>query len=198
MNALNLTQTGAPAVEPLTSAEVADFLRIDSAEETNTIDLLIASARQEAEDYTGRQIITATWQWKCDTWPADPDGVIWVPKPNLATVTSITYVDTAGTTQTWSATEYTVDTVSVPGRIYCAYGYSYPDLREIENAVTITYTAGYGATASTVPARLRLAMLHMIGHWYENREPVNIGNIVNYLPAMGRNLLNEYWHGRIW
>lgn len=195
---LNLSQTGAPSVEPLTAQEVSDFLRIDSPDESTYIDLLIQAARSAAEDYTGRQLITATWKWYCDEWPVDSDGAIWVPKPNLLTVTSITYVDPEGTTQTWSASEYSVDIVSVPGRITEAYGYTYPTARSIENAITITYTAGYGATASTVPARLRLGMLHMIAHWYETREPVNIGNIVNPLPDMGKQLLDEFWHGRIW
>ena len=38
------------------------------------------------------------------------------------------------------------------------------------DAILIRYIAGYGATAASVPEEVKLAMLMMIGHFYENRE----------------------------
>jgi hypothetical protein len=37
---------------------------------------------------------------------------------------------------------------------------------------------GFGDTAAAVPSRIRAAMKLLIGTWYENRESVNVGNIV--------------------
>ncbi len=39
---------------------------------------------------------------------------------------------------------------------------------------------------------IKLAIMMMVGHWYENREPVNIGNIVNEVPFSFRFLLEPY------
>jgi uncharacterized phiE125 gp8 family phage protein len=60
------------------------------------------------------------------------------------------------------------------------------------DAVTIEFTAGYGAAASAVPAEIKQAMYLMIGHWYENRESVNVGNIVNELPFAAQALLEPF------
>jgi len=39
---------------------------------------------------------------------------------------------------------------------------------------------------------IKLAMLLLVGHWYENREPVNIGNISTTLPYGFEALLEPY------
>jgi uncharacterized phiE125 gp8 family phage protein len=100
-----------------------------------------------------------------------PVSEILVPRPPLISVSSITYVDGNGTTQTLSAAAYKVDTDSEPGRITPAYGYCWPTTRAEINAIAITYVAGY-ATRAAVPASIKQAMLLLIGHWYENREAV--------------------------
>ncbi len=49
-----------------------------------------------------------------------------LPKGTLQKVTSIKYIDANGTQQTLAATEYTVDTVEVPGRVRLAFGKYWP------------------------------------------------------------------------
>ena len=53
-------------------------------------------------------------------------------------------------------------------------------------AVTVTATVGFGATAeagaAAAPETLKHVTRLLIGSWYENREAVNVGNIVNELP----------------
>lgn len=39
---------------------------------------------------------------------------------------------------------------------------------------------------------VKLALMLLVGHWYENREPVNIGNIVSTLPFGFESLLEPY------
>jgi len=39
---------------------------------------------------------------------------------------------------------------------------------------------------------VKLALMLLVGHWYENREPVNIGNIVSALPFGFESLLDPY------
>jgi uncharacterized phiE125 gp8 family phage protein len=39
------------------------------------------------------------------------------------------------------------------------------------NAVEVEFIAGYGAGAASVPSPIRLAIIHLVCHWFENREP---------------------------
>ena len=54
-------------------------------------------------------------------------------------------------------------------------GVIWPQPGKAANGVEIDFTAGYGALATDVPAPLREALLLLIAHWYENREPIAVG-----------------------
>lgn len=152
--------------------EAKAHLRVDVDDENLLIDTLRQAARELVETITQRALITQTWDLKLDDFPwwYEP---IWVPKPPIASITSVTYVDQGGTTQTWSPTLYTTDLPTGPharaGRIDPAFQQIYPVTRFIPNSVTVRFVAGYGA-ASDVPAGLRAAMKLLIGNWYMNRE----------------------------
>lgn len=163
-----LSQSAAPAAEPITLAEARLHMRIQTdytAEDSLIEDALIPAARQYCETVTGRQFITATWVMKMDEFPL----VIWLPRPPAITVTSITYLDTAGDSQTVTAANYTLDTYALKGRITEAYGEVWPSTQSVANAVTVTYTAGYGAAATAVPETLKAAVLMVVADLYEHR-----------------------------
>jgi uncharacterized phiE125 gp8 family phage protein len=106
--------------------------------------------------------------------------MILVPRPPLQSVSSIAYVDSTGSTQTMDASAYIVDTRSEPGRITPAYGTCWPTARCQINAVTITYVAGW--TTATMPDTVKHLMRLWVGHFFEHRDAVNIGNIVSEIP----------------
>jgi uncharacterized phiE125 gp8 family phage protein len=184
---MGLALITAPTDEPITLDEAKEHCRVDVDDDDNYITSLIAAARRITESMTDRALITQTWRLKLDRFPCD---CIYVPRPPLASVSSITYVDTQGATQTWSSTEYRVDTDSYVGRITPAYGYTWPVLLPVINAVTITFVAGYG-NADAVPQDLKQAMLMLIGHMYENREPVTFGQ-PSLLPLGYNTLVGPY------
>jgi len=132
----------------------------------------ITAARQYCETFTHRALVSQTWDLAQDVFPNGFES-LWIPKPPLVSVTSVSYVDQPGVTQTWSASLYTVDAPAGPwarqGRIVPTYLQIYPVTRAIENAVTVRFVAGYGAAAS-VPAPIKVAMKLLIGHWWVNRE----------------------------
>jgi uncharacterized phiE125 gp8 family phage protein len=156
-----------------------------------TLTTLVAAVRERAEAATGRQLLTATWDLRLDTFPCGVQpfelGLHWsfdrignmfldIPRPPLQSVSSITYIDTAGQTQTWSSANYVVDAPSGPrgrrGRIAPAYGVVWPFTQAQINAATVRFVAGYGATGAAVPALLRQAQLMDLAALYENREAV--------------------------
>jgi len=185
-----LTQTVAPTIEPVTIQEAQAHLRQEDQQEVGYITALITAARMHAEAYTQRSLNTQTWRFKLDSWPTG--YCLSLPRPNLISVTGITYVDTDGTTQTLAADQYLVDAASEPGRVEPAYGVCWPDVRSQAGAVTITYTAGYGATRALVPQPIKQAILILIGQWYENREATISGTIVAKMPDAWEALLSPF------
>lgn len=175
----NTADSGLGAAVPSTNTTLEPELRA-----------LLITAREAVETFLRRAIITQTWRLTLDSFPRETD-FIRLPKPKLLTVSSIQYVDGTGATQTMSADDYVVDTATLPGRILLGYGKVWPLTRDYYNAVTITFTAGYGATAAAVPERVKQAIKLIIADLYKNRETLNIGNIINELPAVKSLLWSE-------
>lgn len=178
-----------PAVEPISLDEAKLHRRIDGSAEDTLLSDLIVAARETFEEDTGRQLNTATWRLHLDRFPVGREPLV-IPKAPLLAVSAITYVDVAGATQTWSAAEYTV---TAPAGPYARQGYvapvpaqNYPSTYRVADAVQVTFTAGYGATAGDVPAAARAAIYDMLGDLYEHREGVVVGTIVSRNPALDR------------
>jgi uncharacterized phiE125 gp8 family phage protein len=127
---------------------------------------LIASARAAAELELGRYLITQTLDMYLDEFPCEEPYEIYLPP--IQSVSAITYVDSAGVTQTLSAPDYLVDSNSKPARITPAYGLYWPYTREQNNAVKVRFIAGYGS-ASSVPDCIKQWMLMRIADLWTNR-----------------------------
>ncbi len=162
-----------PTVEPLTAAEAKSHLRVDDATDDTLIGDYIEAARQFVEAFTRRQLITATWYCYLDEFPGEDYIQLAYPPLQSVVASGFKYYNTDGVLTTWAATNFSVDTAAIPGRIILAYGISWPSTRDIHNAIQITFKAGYGDAATAVPEALRLAMRQLISHWYENREAVS-------------------------
>jgi len=136
---------------------------------------LIASARAAAELELRRYLVTQTLDAYFDAFPCGERSEILLPP--LQSVTSITYVDIDGATQTLAADQYQVDAKSQPARIKPAYGLTWPSTREQDNAVIVRFVAGYGPAAA-VPACIKQWMLMRIATMYEKTDGVITGTIV--------------------
>tara|TARA_R100000655_G_scaffold71369_1_gene109738 strand:+ start:7323 stop:7904 length:582 start_codon:yes stop_codon:yes gene_type:complete len=169
--------TTPPSIEPVTVAEAKSQLRISGSDEDTLIGNYITVARQTLEVLMRRAFITQTITLSYDTFVND----FRLPRPPAISVTSIQYVDTDGATQTLSSGNYTLDNQIEPASIVPAYNVVYPDTRSQPNAVTIVYTAGYGANTTDVPESIRLAIRLLVGSYYENREATSVEK-VNDLP----------------
>lgn len=182
-----------PIEDPVTLQEAKDHLRVDISADDGVIRSLIQAARETAETITRRALITQTWNYILDVWP-DSDRIK-IPLPPLQSVSSITYKGTDGSTSTFAASSYIVDTNSEPGQVVLAYGESWPGTALYPvGGITVQFVAGYGDDPQDVPQQIRQAMLLLIGHWYENREDsVGVGN-VQRIPMGATSLL---WPHRV-
>lgn len=184
--------TTAPASEPVTTAEAKAFANVEISSDDTLIDGYIKAAREYVERVgLARSLMTQTITLKLDMFPETDETPILLPQPPVQSVTSISYVDTSGTTQAWSSSRYSVDTTSEPCRIVPAWGFSWPGTRYITNAVTVVYVAGY-ANAGAVPETIKTAIKFLACHWYQNREPIAIGSAVSNVPWTVQSLLETY------
>ena len=165
MQEIGMTETTAPVLEPVTTAEAKTWLHIDGSDEDTLIANLVKAYRKKVESWQRRALITQTWTLTADCFDdlKDASGALIIPKPVLQSITSIAYIDTDGDSQTWSSALYSVDIASQPGRVTPIYGEVYPSTRNIPNAVTIVFIAGYGTAQSTVPEETKTAIKILVG-----------------------------------
>jgi uncharacterized phiE125 gp8 family phage protein len=143
----SITVTIPPHAEPLGIQEIYNHLRITSTDEEAYILNLGTAAREMVESDTGRALVAQTFQLKLDEFP---DEII-LPRSPVISVSSITYKDTAGATQTLATTEYILHTADDPPKITLAYSKSWPSVYDEPRCITVTFIAGYAAkfTAAT-------------------------------------------------
>jgi uncharacterized phiE125 gp8 family phage protein len=193
---MNLTLVTPAATLPVSLAEAMAHIRGGDAEQS-LVAIYLAAAVQAVEDATGRALITETWRLAL---PEFPCGDIILPRAPLLSVTEVRYwTNVASPVDTvLLGTVYQVVAPSGPtapeGRVLLAPSQSWPSPQpDRADAVRITFTAGYGATAASVPAPLRAAVLLLTGDLYENREAGGAKALAEN-PAVQR-LLAPY---RIW
>lgn len=167
---MGLVISSEPAAALVSTADMKAHLRVDFSDDDDLIDSLVTVATKIAEAITGRAFISQTWKLYADDFGSS--DTIKIPKPPLQSITSIEYYDTAGSLQTWSSSEYEVDTISERGRVKVADGYSFPSLDNRINATIITFVAGYGDASTDVPTPIIEAVKQIVNHLYENRSPV--------------------------
>lgn len=161
-----------PSTEPIDLSTLKLHMRVDFADSDVLLDSYITAAREYAEETYDRALITQTWDFPMDTFPWDQQSIE-LPIWPLASVTSVTYYDNNNNPTVWPSTNYFVDSVSKPGRIVLGFGQGWPAVTlRPANAVVIRYVAGYGADASFVPWRTKVALMMLVDHWYENNAPI--------------------------
>ena len=177
----------APAVEPVTLVEVKRQRNVTGTDYDAELTRLIAAARQYVENYTGRALITQTWDLFLDEFPKR----IEMPFAPLQSVTTLKYTDTAGAQQTLSSALYTVSANAEPGYIVPAYNESWPDIRYEPDAVEVRYIAGSGDASTDMPEDLRNALFLLIGEWHENTEEAQPFNMTQ-IPYGVKALIDPY------
>lgn len=169
--------------------EIKRSLKIPTSNTDHDQDLvdLAVTAITMLERACGRLFLTRTVTWKFDEFPLE--DCLEVPLPPFISVTSIAYIDTDGVEQTWDSSKYLVST-STPGRIEPIESESWPTTKNRVDAVTITFSAGYGATESTIPAGIRQAIKTCVKYWFEEATPEG------EIPSGAMSLIDGFKHGR--
>ena len=188
-------QTG-PAVEPVTLSEAKAHLRVDTSDDDTYITGLVRAAREWVEEYLDRTLVNTQWVMRFDKFPPDGTHDIELPRPPIvasgtATAVTLTFTYENGTTATYGTSSYRVDRASTPGAVKTLYGQTWPPHLQDDNAISVTWWAGYGASGTDVPAAIRHAMLMLVAFWYDNRSTVLVGSISKQLEFAVESLLSS-------
>lgn len=153
------TTTVEPTLEPITLEQLKDRLRIGSTCEFDAeLSAILTTARKQVEADTYRRLVNQTIVGRLDGFLSVREIELRVAP--VSSITSITYVDQNGTTQTLATSVYGTDLLSTPPRIILKTSQNWVDTEpNTANSVAITFVAGYGATAASVPAQAKLAIV---------------------------------------
>jgi len=168
------------ATDPITLVEAKAHLRIDGTDEDALITSLVTAATGYAEGYTRRRLIDTEFDYTLDAFPTT--GGLILPQSPLLTVSSVTYIDTNGDSQTWSSSLYDVKIDTLLGAIAPVYGEDFPSTRSQTDAVTVRFTAGY-ANAAAVPEAIKSGIKLIVGHLFEQREAYVVGTTIAANPT---------------
>jgi uncharacterized phiE125 gp8 family phage protein len=183
----------APTSTPVTYEEVVAHLRVDADDEEELIRLYIDAATAYLDGYygvLGRALVTQTWIQKYDGWNAK----MYLPVFPVASITTVSYLNSAGTPTTVTATDYALYTDDCGDYVEFDQAFSYPTT-SVESGPKITITYVSGAAVSAVPVAIKQAMLLLIGHWFQNRETISSntgGGISTELAYTVKHLIAPY------
>ena len=195
---MNLTVVTQPPFEPVSLTDVYDHLRLDTEGSPPThvdddrLTRLITSARQHVELMCRRALVRQTLRLSMPSFPVSNDAwvssvsrnsltrVIRLPRPPIASVTSVTYFDGDNAQQTLADSNYYLTDEQVP-ELRFTTSFSTPTLYDRPDALRVTYLAGYtpegsppttqAEYAAAVPAALKDAILIGVQILYDDLKP---------------------------
>ncbi len=190
-----------PSVEPVTLAEVKLFARVDITDDDALLTSLITAARRRVEVELRQSLITQTFDFYIDGFPASlgtytalmravggvPTRLAIGPiavnlhRPPIQSITSVTYYDCANILQTLDPTTYRLKG-GIPAKLDPVYGTVWPIAQPTIDSVIIRCVAGYGDTSSSISENIKLGIKVLATQWYENRTPV--GEMPDFLAGV--------------
>src|SRR5690606_35870760 len=160
-----------PIVEPISLAEAKAHLRVDTSAEDTLIQSLIMASRLHIEAALDLALITQSWRIRRDAWPTS--RALMLP---LRPVQSLISVNAYGDDESADAIDsdsFILDGYANPARlVWRGVGTAPKASLAAANGIEIDIVAGFGDEPSDVPQSIRHALLLLVAHWYENREPV--------------------------
>jgi uncharacterized phiE125 gp8 family phage protein len=179
---------GAVSAEPVTLATGKTQCRLTAVDTSfdDEITRLITVARDHVEKRTGMRYAERSITIECDSFS---DFASRLPEAPLKTVTSVTYTDAEGASQTLADTIYQPAGNRFSPTIELKPDQSWP---EVAPASRIELVATFGGD---VPPEVVQAMLMLIAHWFNVKEAVNVGNIVTEVPMAVDALLTTEQRG---
>jgi uncharacterized phiE125 gp8 family phage protein len=175
-----------PAGLAITLADVKAYLNISSSTKDAMITSILKGAIEQAQEYAWCQFVNATWEKQFVGWPMFGNNELILGRGYVSSITSITYNDEAGTTQTWNAANYALDNYSTPNAVKLI-GDEWPTLNSKNPWIRVRFVAGFGADDTAVPDDIKDALRLMVVQNHDVR-----GDERPAMPKASEKILNRY------
>jgi len=152
-----------PSVEPVSLAELRDWLRVDSMTEDALLANLATTARLALEGHTRRGFVSQNWRFTYSSCGCD--GLMRLPLGPLRSLIALRCYDAGDVATTLPSAAVALD-----------FDDQRPALRILDAAARtksvrfeVDVAIGYGDSAASVPAPLRQAILMLATNWHARR-----------------------------
>lgn len=196
-----------PTVDPVTVAEVKNYLRVDGNAEDSVIESMIKAATLILEDYCDTKFIEQTWLEYHDCFPFKEKNEWWDGVKEIAIselYSQVPYMDLligpiknfvglktypdSGVAEVFDSSNYVVDNSNAFGRIALKMGNVWPTtiLRKV-NGIELEYVVGLSPDQAGLPSNVKQAIFILIARMYEKRGDEDI-----QIPPLSCSLLAPY------
>ena len=177
----------APTVEPITLTQAKAHLRVDHSDDDSVITAMSKAARAHIEAACGVRFAARTGVIiKCDSF----EDMARLPESPVTSITSISYLDTTGASQTLAGTVYELRAEGLEAGVVLKNGQTWPATQP-GSRITVTAAIGYAAA----PEDIQHALLMLTSHFYDNRSTVAVGLSVAELPMSVNALICNHRRG---
>ena len=151
-----------PTILAVTLEQAKLNLRVDGDYLDGLIEIWLQGIIAELEHEIGQCLMVQTWRVALPAFA----GAIRLPHPAIA-ITSVKYIDAAGTEQTMASSAYQVEVQAYKSLLRPALGTCWPsayvdafaDVGDLPPMVFIELTCGLGNTSDLTPANIQLYIL---------------------------------------
>ncbi len=189
-----LVVTSGAAEEPVTVSEAKAHLRLDGSAEDILVASLILTSRLHIEAALGLALIAQGWRLTLDQWPEN--GEVRFPLRPIRSIAQVTVKTSEGAITVIPPESYLLDGEGLRPCLLSRNGrWQAPGVPA--NGIEIEFIAGIGEAADGIPQPIRHAVLLLVAHWYEHRDPLEIGSTAAAIPAAVSDLLKPYREVRL-
>lgn len=169
----------APVEQPVSIAEIKAHTAIDFADDDTLLEGLLGAAVAYLDGLSGvlgRCLVNQDWQQSFVVW----DAQLPLPFPDVSSAV-VRYRDVDGNTQTVPSDQYEIIAGYEATYVRFLEAFTWPDVDSDRlQPIEVEFTAGYGLAAD-VPQQLKVAIMQISTHWYDNRDAVS-GGSMNAVP----------------
>jgi len=172
---------------PVSLADAKKHCRVEHNEDDDVIASLLRAAVEYLERATGHVLSPVTYELRVARWCS----AFALQAFPVRDVESVEYTGPDGASHVVPLLQWSFIPTPEGGVVRMGAGFDALALSADPDAIRIRFSAGYdqpGVSGSgddpmlACPETVKVAVKMLLGHWYANRETINIGNIVNSLP----------------
>lgn len=157
-----------PTQEPLTLAQVKKDLRVDHNDDDETLNRVITEAREWIERRLGQKMLTQTWDFIIDQFPANE---IRLPFGPVQSILQVGYINPSdGLENILPSSDYFVDDVSYQVQpepwLFPMQGIGWPVTMNTVNAVRVQFVCGY-TDANKIPGPFKSSLRLKVRELYD-------------------------------